>query len=455
MKRTIYISKLLSLLVVASLFLVSCESELETEPAQSISTDVALGSEENIKNILIGVYAEIGNDASLGGSSQIMADLLGTVDEVSWNGTFADPREFLNKNILVTNGFVEGAWDNNYETINQANLVIDNISAVESSQEEADRVEGEAKFLRAMAYFDLVRLFAPAFEAGQANTQLGVPLRLQGITDFSQDLDIARSSVADVYNQIISDLNDAYSLLPADNAEFADRYSAQALLARVYFQQGNYAAARDAADDVLTNSGHALAASFDGAFNNDADGVEDLFTLQVTNQSGDNDFIVFYASQSNGGRGGDISIEQAYLDLFDDPADFRLSFNYISPDNGLILTSKYTNQFGNVPVLRIGEMHLIRAESNFREGTSIGLDPLVEINALRGRSNAGPLAALDLDVFFNERQLELAFEGHLIHDVKRTQGTIGGLSWNDASLVLPIPQSEMDTNGLMEQNAGY
>ena len=100
-------------------------------------------------------------------------------------------------------------------------------------------------------------------------------------------------------------------------------------------------------------------------------------------------------------------------------------------------------------------MHLIRAESNFREGTSIGLDPLVEINALRGRSNAAPLVAVDLVAFFNERQLELAFEGHLVHDVKRTQSTINGINYNDSSLVLPIPQSEMDTNILMVQNDGY
>ena len=135
--------------------------------------------------------------------------------------------------------------------------------------------------------------------------------------------------------------------------------------------------------------------------------------------------------------------------------DVRASFNYVSAQNGETLTSKYTNQFGNVPVLRIGEMHLIRAESNFREGTAVGLPPLTEINALRGRSSAAPLMTLTLDAFFNERRLELAFEGHLIHDYKRTGRPVGTIPANDNSLVFPIPQGELDTNPSITQNAGY
>ena len=448
--------KIYLFIMLLSVVFVSCEDELNLEPAQSISTDVALATEDNIINILIGTYNEAGAAATFGGRTHIIADLLGANDQVSWNGTFLDPRQFFTKSILIDNGFVAGHWTNSYQVINQANLVIDNLDKVTSDAATANRVEGEAKFLRALAYFDLIRLFAPAYQAGGGNTQVGVPLRLTGIVDFGGDLSIARNSVEEVYTQILSDLSDAVSLLPASNEFFADQYAARALQARVYFQQGNYAAARDAANDVLANSGHSLATSFAGAFNNDADGSEDIFAFQVTAQTGTNQLITFYASQGNGGRGGDIGVEAAYLALFDDPAnDARASFTYVSPDNGLDLTSKYTNQFGNVPVLRIGEMHLIRAESNFREGTSVGLDPLMEINALRGRSGAAALGVLTLDALFNERQLELGFEGHLIHDHKRTGRAIGTLAPTDNSLVLPIPQAELDTNPLATQNAGY
>lgn len=449
------IFKIWYLAVLAILF-VSCEDELDIEPAQSISTEAALATEENIVNLLNGAYDEAGQVATYGGRGQMIADLLGTTNQVSWNGTFADPREFFNKAILVTNGFVAGHWANSYEVINQTNLIIDNLDKITSSTDLRNRVDGEARFLRAATYFDLVRLFASTYQAGGGNSQLGVPLRLTGITDFSIDLSIARNTVEEVYTQIINDLNTAYSNLPTSNGDAVDRYAAQAMLARVYLQQGNYAAARDAANDVLANSGHSLAGTFGGAFNNSTDGPEDIFAFQVTTQDGTNGLITFYASQANGGRGGDIAVEPGYTALFDDPTnDVRASFTYVSPDNGLNLTSKYTNQFGNVPVLRIGEMHLIRAEANFREGTTVGLDPLAEINALRARSGASALGALTLDLILNERQLELGFEGHLIHDFKRTQRSVGSLPFSDNSLVLPIPQAEMDTNSLMQQNPGY
>ena len=448
--------KIYILLIMISFVFVGCENELNLEPAQSISVETAISSEENIANILIGAYDEGGQAATFGGRTHIIADLLGANDQVSWNGTFLDPRQFFTKSILVDNGFVAGHWNNSYEVINQVNLVIDNLEIVTSSTDEKNRIEGEAKFLRALTYFDLIRLFAPAYQTGGGNTQLGVPLRLTGIIDYSGDLSAERNTVEDVYAQILSDLADAYAKLPATNEFFADQYAARALQARVYFQQGNYAAARDAADDVLTNSGHSLTSTFAAAFNNDADSSEDIFAFQVTSQTGTNQLITFYASQANGGRGGDIAVEAAYTALFDDPGnDARASFTYVSPDNALDLTSKYTNQFGNVPVLRIGEMHLIRAESNFREGTSIGLAPLTEINALRGRAGAAALGTLTLDVLFNERQLELGFEGHLVHDHKRTGRPIGALASSDNSLVLPIPQAELDTNPLIVQNAGY
>ena len=435
---------------------IGCEDELNLEPFQQVSVDVALSTEDNINNILVGAYEEAGQAATFGGRTHMMADLLAASGEISWNGTFFDPREIFNKQILIDNGFVAGHWANSYEVINQVNLVIDNLGVVTSSTAEQNRIEGEAKFLRALCYFDLVRFFGPAYQPGGGNTQPGVPLRLTGIIDYSGDLSIARSTVEEVYTQILSDLSDAVSLLPASNEFFADQYAARALQARVYFQQGNYAAARDAANDVLTNSGHSLASTFAGAFNNDSDSSEDIFAFQVTSQTGTNQLIIFYASEGNGGRGGDIGLEAPYFALFDDAAnDARASFNYVSPNNGETLTSKYTNQFGNLPTLRIGEMHLIRAESNFREGTAVGLAPLAEINALRGRSGAAALGAVTLDIFFNERRLELGFEGHLIHDYKRTGRAVGSLAATDNSLVFPIPQAELDTNSMIQQNAGY
>ncbi|TVZ57150.1 SusD-like starch-binding protein associating with outer membrane [Lutibacter sp. Hel_I_33_5] len=442
------------LLIVLTAIGISCENDLNIEPAQSISTETALSSEDNIINILIGAYDEAGQGPTFGGQTQIIADLLGNSGQVGWGGSFIDPRQLNNKSILTNNVFVRDLWYNSYEIINQSNLVIDNISLVTSGK--ANQVEGEAKFLRALSYFDLVRLFGKQYTAGGANSQLGVPLQLKGIIEYAEDLSIARNTVEEVYTQIINDLNEAYNKLPASNSYFVDKYAAKALLSRVYLQQGAYANARDAAHDVLQSSGHSLTPTFAGAFNNNVDSSEDIFAFQVTSQTGAQQLINFYASQANGGRQGDITIQPGYLALFDDVAnDIRDNFNYVSPDNGEDLTSKYTNQFANISMFRIAEMHLIRAEANFREGSSLGLAPLVEINTLRARSSASPLGAVTLALILNERELELAFEGFFLHDYKRTQRTVAGISFDSDSLVLPIPDLEMDTNSKMVQNPGY
>ena len=182
--------------------------------------------------------------------------------------------------------------------------------------------------------------------------------------------------------------------------------------------------------------------------------AEDLFAFQVTSQTGSNALIEFYASEGNGGRGGDITINDSYVNLFED-TDERATFFYISPQNGGRLTAKYTNQFGNVPILRLAEMYLIRAEANLEAGTEIGQSPLADLNLIRTRAGANVLETVTKDVLLKERQLELGFEGFFIYDIKRTEGLVAGLAWDDPSLTLPIPQSEIDTNQAIEQNPGY
>ena len=445
-----------SILMFIAVFTFSCDDNLEIDPEQSIDGSQALNSEQNIAALLLGVYEEAGQGVSFGGDIQIMADLLGASDQISWFGTFLAPRQLIQKSLLVDNTFVRDTWFNNYETINQTNLIIDNLDVITSSDAYRAQIEGEAKFLRALSYFELVRLWGLPYEAGTTNSQPGVPLRLIGYEDYSQPLPTERASVEEIYAQVLSDLEDAYTNLPASNDIFADRYAAQALRARVYLQMQNYAAARDAANDVIENSGASLTGSFSDAFNNDADSSEDLFDFQVTNQTGDSDLITFYASQDNGGRGGDIVLNPAYFALFPDADDERANFTYIG-DYGDNLTGKYTNQFANIAIFRLAEMYLIRAEGNIMENTAVGQTPAEDVNLLRLRAGAETVSApLTQEDILLERQLELAFEGFLLHDLKRTQNDVDGLPYNDPSLVLPIPQNEMDTNDLIgDNNPGY
>ncbi len=423
-----------------------CDDKLDLEPRQSISVGTAISTGENVKNILIGVYNETGQEDSYGGYLQLMADLYGFTDQATWGGTFQQPRQVFNKNIFVDNSFVRDLWLNAYEAINQANLVLDYADLVDEA--DRDKVMGEAYFLRALNYFDINRFFA------SPDGSLGVPLTLTGIVDYSGDLEIARAPADQVYNQVISDLEMAYSLLPEDNGIFADKYSAEALLARVQLHVGNYGEARDAADDVIEKSGHSLTDSYAGAFNNDVDSSEDVFAFQVTTQDGANVLVTHYADQSNGGRGGDVTVNDEYLSMFGD-SDERGSFFYESAQNGGTLTSKYTNQYANISVIRLAEMYLIRAEGNLELDTEVGTTPTEDVNTVRIRSIAEPLDAVTLDDILAERERELMFEGFLIFDYTRTGRDVGELPANSPKLSFPIPLREIDVNSLLTQNPGY
>jgi len=451
MKKIKYITFILLVILVS---IVGCDDNLKLQPEDDLQPGPVLSNSTNLQNILTGAYAEAGQNVAYGGRLNLASELLANDTDLSWNGTFEQPAQLIEKQLVPDNTFVRDYWLNAYEVNNQVNIVLENLS-IFSDQTERDRVEGESKFLRALVYFDLARLFGQSYEVGGGNSQLAAPIVLQAVLDPTGITSPERNSVEEVYTQVINDLMEAYALLPESNSFFADKYAAQALLARVYLQQGNYAGARDAADDVLQNSGHALTETYDVAFNNDEDSREDIFAWQITSQDGArNQMNTFWAGSGFGGRSGnpDVSINGSFLDIFDDPNDVRSQFFYVA---GGTATTKWQSQFANIPFLRIAEMHLIRAESNFRLTTAIGLDPLVEINALRARSSAGALGAITLQDIIDERKRELAFEGFALHDIKRLEGTVGTLNYDDNSLVMPIPQREMDANSSLIQNPGY
>ncbi len=434
-------------IIMFSLCIAACENELDIEPQQSVSIAVATENAENIEAILVSAY--VSGRLNYNGDLANVAVLLGNADQVDWNGTFDNLRDVYFKQMVNSNGSATTIYGNGYLLFADANTVLTNLDKFEDPDRK-DRVEGEALFLRGLGYFDMARLFGQQYNAGGENTQLAVPIVLNPP---NADRKVPRNTVEEVYTQAISDLTTAYAKLPESNGTQADRYAAQAVLARVYLQQADYAAARDAANDVIQNSGHSLMSDYSAVFDSDDNSDETIFSWVVTNQESSNAQVTHFASEALGGRGGDISINQVYLDKFDSNLDKRRGFNYI--DGGLTLSSKFVKQFANAEQIRLAEMYLIRAECNFREGTSTGVAPLADINKVRVRSSAPALVALTLDLILNERELELGFEGFALHDYKRTQRNIGALPYNDNKLVFPIPQSARDRNSLLTQNPGY
>lgn len=444
--------------IILSLFALgftACDDNLDVEPEQSLSPEVATSTPANIQTILVGMYAEARDNDSYGGHIALASELIANDGHLSWNGTYVQPAEFDEKAILADNSYVRDIWMNGYQIINQANIVLANLDVFEDEDERA-QVEGEAKFLRGLAYFDLVRLFSMPYEMGANGGELGVPVVLEPVLDASSIDYPARNTIEEGYSQVLNDLTDAYSLLPEDNGFYASKYSAQGLLARVYLQRGDYEQARDAADDVIENSGFELVSDFGAAFNNDENSDEDILAFQVTSQDASwNAFNEFWGGYDYGGRSGDpdLSIREEHFSIYDDPNDDRAEFFY-ETDRG-IATLKWQSQFANVPFIRLAEMYLIRAEANERLGTEVGATPLEDINTLRARANATLFDSVDLDEILMERMRELAFEGFALFDAKRLGRDIGDIPYNANNLVLPIPLREMDTNEELVQNPGY
>jgi len=459
MKQRMYIWIVLAGLI----SLVACDSQLDIDPEQNISNDVALSTSENVKATLVGAYDRLGggyvdnegqraNDGyAFGGYNLFEPDLLADNGELRWTGTFEEPEQIWRKRIQVENFDVEETWRISYETINIVNNVLNALEVV--NQSDRARVEGEALFIRGLVHFELLRLFAQPWSAGNQSSNLGVPIVTQPTDVIDSSVEIARGTVAEGYAQVIDDLTQAESLLPEDNGTFADRYAAAAMLSRVYLQQGDYENARDAANRVIENGPFDLLDDYADCFNNVATNTaEDVFAIQVSSQDGLNAMNLFYAPDEFGGR-GDITILQPHLDLYE-AGDERADL-FFTDQNGIQRTGKWIEIFGNVNVVRLAEMYLTRAEANFREGTTVGDTPLNDVNRIRNRAGLPSLTNLDLNAILSERKLELAFEGHLLHDLKRTQRSVGALPFDAPELVYPIPQREIDINPELQQNEGY
>ena len=433
--------------------LTACDKQLDIDPKVSIDESKALSTSQDIKITLTGAYDGISNGNVMGGGYSYINELLGDDAEVRFGGTFGTLDEIWRKAITTTNTQNSETWRLSYVAINRANNVLASLDKL--GEPDKKKVEGEALFIRGLVYFELIQHFAKTWGDGDNATNLGVPLVLTPTRVVSTEDDRPRATVAQVYTQILGDLTKAETLLPSTsagiNTGFATRNAVSAILSRVYLLQGSYASARDAADKVISSNAHSLAPSFEAAFS-DIDGAsENIFKIIVTDQDGTNDLNTFFASTANQGR-GDVRVLTKHLALYE-PTDVRGKFFDVVSRNAFTL--KFRDRYGDVPVMRLAEMYLTRAEANFRLGTSVGASPVADVNLLRGRAGAKVSNVLTLDNILKERKLELAFEGLQLFDVKRTRKNIGTKLFNDKSLVLPIPQREIDTNKALRQNEGY
>jgi hypothetical protein len=435
------------------LFGSSCEDKLDLIDPNNIGPDIVYNSDKNVKSALLGAYNGLSAGAFYGGNTFRNSEILADNNEITFTGTFNDVSDIYRKEMITANVDVTNLWIAAYNTINIANNVLSAIDVVNA--DDQDQVQGEALFLRGVSYFELILFFAQPYSAGNTTTNLGVPLMLTG--DRNSVTTKARSTVEEVYTQIVTDLVAAEGLLgegPADGK--ATKEAALGFLSRVYLQMGNYAEALDAANTAIGTGNYSLAPTIAAAFNGGSTS-EDLLAIPVSSVDGINNMNVFYASATNGGR-GDIEVLPAHIALYEG-GDARASFFYIDSGTGDTRVSKWINRYGSVKTVRLAELYLTRAECNSRLGSSVGATPLADVDAIRARAGLGTVGTATLAAILNERRLELAHEGQRLHDIKRLQGTVTqGVDvypYDDDRLVFPIPQREINVNSNLVQNDGY
>lgn len=452
-------------ILVAAALAAGCDDPLNVQPQQSLPQEEALNSAEEIRVGVNGMYDAMQSDGSYARNLLIFPDLY--TDNLRFTGTFTTDSEVFVRDIRSNNTAISGIWQAAYVAINRANNVLASIpGATDLPAAEGAALAGEARFVRALNYMNLVSLFG------------GVPLVLEPRWVVDEGANVPRNSAAEVWAQVEADLNAAIAALPnstAGSKARASRQAAQALLARAHLQQKEWTQARDLANTVITSGRFSLQANYADVFNNEQTS-ESIFELAYSVTDANSLAFWFYPRAFGGRRGvapsNTASDAVPIVSIFAANDTRRLiAATTAGTTAGNIYGNKYTDVGGggdDVVVLRLAEMYLIRSEANARLGA---LGPAIaDINVIRNRAGIGALPA-DVDTQeevlvanLEERRREFFYEGHRFDDLRRFADvptvntyitTSPGLQLTGRRLLFPIPQRELDANSALTQNPGY
>ncbi|MBB3054625.1 RagB/SusD family nutrient uptake outer membrane protein [Mucilaginibacter gotjawali] len=406
------------------------------------------------------------------------------------SNTNPDVRALGTATYVAANSRVQKIWQQHYYGINRANIAIDNIPVIQFDTTQRARLVRESKFIRALLYFNLVRLYGD------------VPLVLHNATSINvSTLLVGRAPASAVYAQIIADLKDATNLpstYTGANKGRATAGAAHALLAKVYVTLQDWPNALAQLNDVINGGyGYALFPNFRDAFQKATkNGVEHIFSVQFETNLGAVNSTQFLSEEFGSFNPGiwpiDIPADSSLYKLYS-PTDTRRAVTFYSsqynPATGQTVyytgsAAPYFNKFVdyslnplttqaqsgiNYPVIRYSEILLLYAEvQNEINGTPTP-DAYNAINQVRTRANVPGLTpglnqADFRDSVFLERRKEFIQEGQRWFDLVRRGGTTlvdalhkypAKAAASSKNTLFPIPQVEIQLNPKLTQNPGY
>ncbi|HLO54538.1 MAG TPA: RagB/SusD family nutrient uptake outer membrane protein [Saprospiraceae bacterium] len=460
-------------LIIIVFFLSSCSDNLDIVPITQKSADNFYSSETEIESAITGLYAILQNGGLYGLDIIGVGEVPGedSFEEIAANdaGRFGQLDDFSTN---AANDLVSNIWQQSYRGIQRANVVLNRIDPIDYTKPETKTQRiGEVKFIRALLYFNLVRLYGD------------VPLVVEETINPSSFFGKGRTSAKDVYAQIEKDLNDAIQNL--DNTKVYGRPAkgaALALLADVQMNQGNYQGAVTNLATIVNSNIYKLMPSTDKIFGvANEKNAEVLFEIVFQsgidgNREGSPAATQFRPSGVTGNAKGHNLPSTGFVNMYD-TVDTRKK-DYVGVNtakNPFYYSTKYevsttgVNDSGtDYYVIRYADVLLKYAEAlNEINMTS---EAARHLDAIRNRAGLGNTtattksemaAAIDM-----ERRSEFIGEGHRWFDLKRTGKAIETMNkWfadngknvviDQDNLILPIPQSQIDTDPAISQNSGY
>ncbi|MEY4935840.1 MAG: hypothetical protein RIS64_2199 [Bacteroidota bacterium] len=452
--------KIYSLLIL-SLLVSQCGFLEETSP-NDLDAQTAIKDAASANAALIGCYSSLQSSSSYGGHFALISDVCGG-NAVTGGYNYQSLDQLGLHAVTPANLLIEELWTAQYRTITNINQLLTALPTISDlAAVDKKNIEAQARGLRAMVHFDLLRFFGEHWN--QAST-LGIPMiqTVQSLQDAP-----TRATVAATYTFILSDLNAALTLIDPSKKDipYLTKSGINALLSRVYLYKGDKVKAAFHASEVINSGDFALV---------DAANYATIFTKRLTSESiFELKFDAQNRSAYNGltyGRDSAISSEvnfyaTALLDTFFQarPDDVRAELLDFVGNNATILPNGRTQKYrgeesrdNSAYMIRFAELYLIRAEAKGK------VDGLTDLNLIRVERGLTALTAANVSTdaayqkaILDEIQAEFNFEGHRYFNLARTRQLFAETGIENFRSIMPIPGREIiASKGGIVQNSGY
>lgn len=471
-----------------------CENFLELSPISNANVQNYYKTSQDFENAMIGAYSTLRSNGVYRDYIQLVGDLrsdnteMGTTASVRFN--FYELSEFKDQ---VNNTINTAVWNDHYTGIRRVHEILANINVLGDSENTfKERIEGESRFLRALFYFNLVRVFGD------------VPLITGRIASVEEAYAMGRTPKSEIYAQIIEDLTFAARVLPASvegEEGRATEGAALALLGKAYLTVHDFDNAKNVLAELIGLKRYELLENYGdlwiAAKKNHKESIFDVqFRKEASTSTGSNfterytPYLYPYLSYYSTGGGYNIPTEDM-INAYEEGdlrKDKSLRESYVNTNDVVIdglegrhcikyfdMPTQSQGSDDNWPVIRYADVCLMYAEAlnelSF-EADGLAFTYLNEVRTRAGlpeKTFENPIPALAVNsqqefrlAIEQERRVELAFEGHRWFDLVRTGRAIEVLNpkveadIKEYQLVLPIPQTQVDINPEhIKQNPGY